>query len=351
MSQEPSPTSARKADHLRINLSEDVLSTADPGFDRWRFTPRALPEIDLSDVDLSATFMGRSLRAPLLISCMTGGTPEAGAINRGLAAVAQSRGLALGLGSGRALLESATTRESFEVRGVAPDVALLANLGAVQLNRGVSFEDCARMVEMLGADGLALHLNALQEALQRDGDVVFAGLLARIEALCSAAPFPVVVKEVGWGIPPDDVQRLVGCGVYAVDLAGAGGTSWSEVERHSAEPRGAALAAAFRDWGLPTAEALRRARGVAPNARLIASGGVRGGMDAAKALALGADLVGIAGPFLRAAAAGEEQAAALADQVIDVLRVTMFATGCATLADLRTAGRLELDEPNIAAAP
>jgi isopentenyl-diphosphate delta-isomerase len=351
MSQEQSQTSVRKADHLRINLSEDVRSTADAGFDLWRFTPRALPEIDLGDVDLSTSFMGRPLRAPLLISCMTGGTREAAVINRRLAAVAQARGLALGLGSGRALLENPGTRDTFEVRGVAPDIALLANLGAVQLNRGVTVDDCARLVEMLGADGLALHLNALQEALQPGGDVSFAGLLGRIEELCSSAPFPIVVKEVGWGIPPDDVRRLLGCGVYAVDVAGAGGTSWSEVERLRAEPPAAAVAAAFRDWGLPTAEALRRGRAVAPGARLIASGGVRDGMDAAKALALGADLVGIAGPFLRAAAEGEESAAAFADEVSEVLRITMFATGSARLADLRVGGRLELRQQPLEPAP
>ena len=341
MAEASSGTSSRKAEHLRINLEEDVRSGVDPGFDAWRFVPLALPELNLAEVDPAASFLGHSLRAPLLISCMTGGTPEAGAVNRVLARVAQSQGLALGLGSGRALLEDPGTLDSFDVRDLLPSYPLLANLGAVQLLRGVDAGACARLVDMLHADALVLHLNALQEALQEGGDVDFRGLLDAIAGVCAQSKVPVVVKEVGWGIPPDDVKRLFDAGVTAVDVAGAGGTSWSAVEGLRGTRAAGRLAAAFRDWGLPTAAAVRRAREAAPAGVLIASGGVTHGVDVAKAIALGADLVGIAGPFLRAAARGEEAATDLAEDLVGALRLAMFCIGAPTVAALRVTSRLE----------
>ncbi|MGI8609945.1 MAG: type 2 isopentenyl-diphosphate Delta-isomerase [Candidatus Dormibacteria bacterium] len=341
MAEEPGTTASRKAEHIRINLREEVQSGVTTGFERWRFIPRALPELNLGDVDIGTVFLGRALQAPLLISCMTGGTPEATDINRLLARVAQAHGIAIGLGSARALIEHPDSLSSFDVRDLVPDVPLLANVGAVQLAAGMDAIGCSRIVEMLRADALVLHLNALQEALQGGGDVNFAGVLAAIEKLCSALAVPVVVKEVGWGIPPDDVQRLFSAGVAAIDVAGAGGTSWSEVEKYRAGSRLASAAAVFRDWGMPTAEATRRAREAAPGRLIIASGGIASGLDAAKAIALGADLAGVAGPFLRAAAMGEEQAMGLAAEIIDALRITMFCTGLASLAALRTTDRLE----------
>jgi isopentenyl-diphosphate delta-isomerase len=330
-------TAPRKAEHLRINIERDVgAKGVEAGFDAYRFAHRALPEIDLADVDLSVEFLGRKLQAPLLISCMTGGTPEAARINRRLARVAARRGLAMGLGSGRALLESPETIESFAVRAHAPEIVLLANLGAVQLNRGYGIDECRRLVEMLEADALVLHLNALQEALQPEGDTCFRGLLDRIGSLCARAEFPIVVKEVGWGIAPAEVAALFEAGVAAVDLAGAGGTSWSEVERYRiAQPWRAGVAAAFAAWGIPTAQAVVEARRVAPEGTLIASGGIRTGLDLAKALALGADLAGIAGPFLRAADRGNQEADELACEYIETLRIAMFCSGAVTLSDLR----------------
>ncbi|GAC1334061.1 MAG: type 2 isopentenyl-diphosphate Delta-isomerase [Candidatus Dormibacteria bacterium] len=331
----------RKSDHLRINLEADVSSGLLPGFDDWRFVPRALPEIALSDVDLGCQFLGHSLGAPVLISCMTGGTEGALEINRALARTAAAHGFALGLGSGRVLLEDPSAGSGFDVRDDAKGVPLLANLGAVQLTRGVTLEDCRRLVEMQRADCLVLHLNAVQEALQGGGDTDFGGVLAAIGALCAAAPWPVIVKEVGWGVPPDDVRRLFDAGVAAVDIAGAGGTSWSEVERHRAEGQGLGRFDAFWSWGLPTSEALRRAREVAPAEFIIGSGGVRDGMDAAKAIALGADLVGIAGPFLRAAAEGEDVLDAFSRDLVEVLRLVHFATGSGSPSELRCGRRLE----------
>ena len=330
-------TPSRKAEHLRINLEQDVGGKGvDAGFDGYRFAHRALPEIDLSDVDPSAEIFGRRLAAPLLISCMTGGTHAARRLNRRLARVAQEHGFAMGLGSGRALLEFPSSIETFDVRSVAPDVALLANLGAVQLNKGYGLAECRSLVESLHADALALHLNPLQEALQPEGDSCFSGLLDRIADLCDRADFPIVIKEVGWGIGADAVRALFDAGVAAVDLAGAGGTSWSEVERHRiGEPWRARVAGAFASWGIPTARALVDARAVAPSETLIASGGIRAGLDVAKALALGADLVGIAGPFLRAADESLEAAHDLARELVETLRVAMFCVGARTPADLR----------------
>jgi isopentenyl-diphosphate delta-isomerase len=333
-------TVGRKADHIRINLESDVAAKGvSSGFDDYRFLHQALPEIDLDQVDTSVEVFGRRLGAPLLISSMTGGTEEARLLNRELAEAAQAGRLAMGLGSGRVLLERPDVAETFDVRPVAPDILLFANLGAVQLNKGVTVDDCRRLVDRLDADALVLHLNPLQEAVQPEGDGCFAGLLGRFETLSRRLEVPIVVKEVGWGIAPDTVRRLVAAGVAAVDVAGAGGTSWSEVERHRiADPVRSRVAGEFAGWGLPTAEAVRLAREAVPTSLVFASGGVRTGLDVAKAIALGADLAGLAGPFLRAAAAGS--ACALAAELTQVLRVAMFCTGSRTVAELRGTSRL-----------
>jgi isopentenyl-diphosphate delta-isomerase len=339
----PSPvTVSRKADHIRINLEEDVSAKGiATGFDDWHFEHRALPEIDLDAIDLGARLLHHRLRAPLLISCMTGGTEQARLINSRLATIAQDRGLAMGLGSCRVLLERPEVLPTFDVRPLAPDIPLLANLGAVQLNRGVTAGDCRRLLDMLRADVLVLHLNPLQEALQPEGDTCFGGLLPRIEALCADLGAPVVVKEVGWGIATDLVAALLEAGVAAVDVAGAGGTSWSEVERHRMhDPVRRRVAASFADWGIPTANALREARTAAPDAFLIASGGVRSGIEVAKAIALGADAVGVAGPLLRAAAQGAEELAGAVEVLLEELRLTMFCTGASTVAELRSVSRM-----------
>lgn len=337
-----SGTVSRKADHVRINIERDVAGKGvASGFDEYRLINCALPEIDLDEVSTSCTIFNRTLRAPLLISSMTGGTEEARAINATLARVAQEHGLAMGLGSARALVENPSLLETFDVRPLAPDIALFANLGAVQLNKGYGVEECRRLVDMLRADALILHLNALQEAVQPEGDTCFRGLIDKIAKLCAKLEVPVIAKEVGWGIAPDEVNALFEAGVAGVDLAGAGGTSWSEVERYRiSEPWRANVAAAFAGWGIPTAECLRRAVQLGPYGLLIASGGIRSGIDVVKALALGADFVGIAGPFLRAAAQSYEAASDLAREYTEVLRIAMFALGEPTLARLRGTKRI-----------
>jgi isopentenyl-diphosphate Delta-isomerase len=337
----PGATPSRKAEHIRINVERDVgAKGVDNGFDAYHFTNRALPNIDLADVDTHVDLFGKTLAAPILISCMTGGAPEARKLNRRLARVAQAHGLAMGTGSARALLEDASQLDTFDVRKEAPNILLFANLGAVQLNKGYTVKDCRRLLDMLQADALVLHLNPLQEALQPEGDTNFAGLIDKIAGVCANLQAPVIVKEVGWGIDPRDVILLLEAGVAAIDVAGAGGTSWSEVERYRiTESWRADVAAEFAGWGIPTAQSLRAARAAAPNATLIASGGIRNGMDVTKALALGANLAGLAGPFLRAANKSEERAADLARELTEVLRVAMFTLGAKTLSDLRDVGR------------
>jgi len=340
---EPRATPSRKAQHLQINLERDVASKGvTAGFEAYAFVHDALPETNLSDVDTSTQFLGKTLKAPLLVSCMTGGTPEATRINQTLARVAQEFGLAMGLGSGRALIESPDSLESFDVRELAADVPLLANLGAVQLNKGYGASECNRLIEMLRADALVLHLNPLQEALQPEGDSCFAGLLKKIRKLCKTLKYPVIVKEVGWGIDGATARALFDAGVAAVDVAGAGGTSWSEVERYRIdEAWRAGVAAEFAGWGIPTAQCVRDVRKVAPKQTIIASGGIRSGLDAAKAIALGADLAGLAGPFLRAAAESDGAARHLARELTEVVRIAMFCIGARTVAELRNTKRLQ----------
>ena len=332
------PVSRRKSDHIQINLEKDVASARTTGLERLRFDNAALPELDLHGVRTELSFLGRRLAAPLLISSMTGGTEAARQLNLALAQAAQQAGVAMGLGSLRAALEDPSLAATFQVRRIAPDILLLANLGAVQLNYGYGVEHCRRAVELVQADALVLHLNALQEALQPEGDTDFSGLLSKIEQVCSALPVPVIAKEVGWGIAAADARRLVQAGVAAIDVAGAGGTSWSQVEMHrTTDPEAARLAAAFVGWGIPTAEAIRQIRIELPAIPLIASGGLRSGMDIAKGIALGADLGAMAGPFLKAAAESPDAVTRAIESVVAELRLVMFATGSGDLAALRRA--------------
>ncbi|MDX9993058.1 MAG: type 2 isopentenyl-diphosphate Delta-isomerase [Anaerolineales bacterium] len=329
------PIEERKADHIKINLEKDVKSGLDSGLERYRFIHEALPELDLEQVDTTLSLFGRALSAPILISSMTGGTREAGRINRHLAEAAQACGIAMGVGSQRAALEHPQQAESFKVRDIAPDILLFANLGAVQLNYGYGLDECRRAVEMIEADALYLHLNAIQEAVQPGGDTNFAGLAKKIEAICAKLEVPVIAKEVGWGISAQTAKLLAGCGVQALDVAGAGGTSWSQVEMYRAPDEFTrSLAASFVGWGVPTAESILQVRQAAPGLPIFASGGIKDGIEIAKAIALGAALGGMAGPFLKAAAVSVEK-------VIEAIRLTqrqieiaMFACGTGSLAEL-----------------
>lgn len=332
-------TQRRKDDHIRINLEQDVYGRdITTGFERYRFIHNALPELDLHDIDLTSEFFGHQLGMPILISSMTGGTSHARDILRNLAIAAEETSIAIGVGSQRAALENESLAEYYDVRDVAPNALIFANLGAVQLNYGIGVDGCRRAVDMLQADALILHLNSIQEAVQSDGNHDFSGLLEKIGQICDALDVPVIVKEVGFGISGDVAKRLADHGVMAIDTSGAGGTSWSAVEAHRAtDPLHRALGEAFVGWGIPTAESLAQIRASAPNLPVIASGGMRNGIDAAKALALGANLVGFAGPLLRAAT---ESAAAVIDELAIIreqLRLAMFGVGVQTIDELRRA--------------
>ncbi|WP_420642665.1 type 2 isopentenyl-diphosphate Delta-isomerase [Candidatus Leptofilum sp.] len=327
----------RKADHIRINLEEDVnFNKLTNGLENYFFMHQALPEIDLANVITTTSLFGQQLNTPLLISSMTGGTAEASIINRTLAEAAQEIGMAMGLGSQRAAIEDSNLADTYHVRQVAPDILLFANIGAVQLNYGYGLEQCRRAVDMCEADALILHFNALQEAVQPEGDGNFANLLGKVEQICRDLSVPVIAKEVGWGFAEETARHLANAGVAAIDVAGAGGTSWSQVEMYRAPTaRHARVAGAFIDWGIPTAVSIQYCRRATPNLPIIASGGIRNGIDVAKCIALGANLVGFAGEFLRAADQnGTAGVIELAETITNELRVAMFCAGAETLEHL-----------------
>ena len=326
----------RKSDHIQINLERDVRSALTTGLEKYHFVHEALPELDLNRVDATLRLFGKTLSAPILISSMTGGTDRAGTINLRLAEAAQTVGVAMGVGSQRAALEHPEQAATFQVRRVAPDILLFANLGATQLNSGYALDHCRRAVDMLQADALILHLNPLQEAVQAGGDVNFAGLAKKIEGICKKLEAPVIAKEVGWGISERTARLLADCGVAAIDVAGAGGTSWSQVEMHRAPDEFTRqLAATFVGWGIPTAESIQIVRKAAPNMTVFASGGLKDGLDIAKCIALGATLGGMAGQFLKAAAVSTESAVEMMKLTKRQIEVTMFACGATSLNELR----------------
>ena len=334
--------SDRKTDHIRINLEEDVRSGLTSGLEHYYFLHQALPEINLEEIDHSQKLFARQLNAPILISSMTGGTDEAMRINLTLAEAAQETGIAMGLGSQRAAIEHPDLAETFQVRRVAPNILLFANLGAIQLNYGYGVEECQRAVDMCEADALILHLNALQEAVQPEGDTHFSGLLNKIEQVCRNLEVPVIAKEVGWGFSGEAARRLANAGIAAIDVAGAGGTSWSQVEMHRAETASQArLAAAFIDWGIPTADSIQIILGAVPEMIVFASGGIRSGIDIAKCIALGCRLGGMASPFLKSAAVSVDETIQTIQSIQREIQVCMFAAGVANLENLRQTSLLK----------
>lgn len=330
------PIDQRKADHIKINLEQDVRSALTTGLERYHFVHEALPELDLEAVDTTLSLFGKKLAAPILISSMTGGTEEAGEINQRLAEAAQECGVAMGVGSQRAALENPEQIPTYAItRKVAPDILLFANLGAIQLNYGYGLDECRRAVDIIKADALILHLNPLQEAVQTGGDTNFAGLAKKIETVCNKLEVPVIAKEVGWGISKRTAKLLAECGVAAIDVAGAGGTSWSQVEMHRAPDEFTRqLAATFVGWGIPTADSILNVKKAVPNMTVFASGGIKDGLDIAKCVALGATLGGIAGQLLKAAAISTEKAVKMIKLTKRQVEVTMFACGIDSLGRL-----------------
>jgi isopentenyl-diphosphate delta-isomerase len=327
-----------KAHHIDACLTPAVEYTKSAGFDRWDFVNQALPELSLEHIDLSTTLVGKALKAPLMIAPMTGGVDRAHVLNRRLARAAEKFGLAMGVGSQRVGIESDDRAVTFKVRDEAPNIVLFANFGVGQLAKGWGVEHARRAVAMIGADALFLHMNPIQEAAQ-GGDVDFRGLVPRIKALClamRAEGVPVFAREVGFGVSADAAKRLIDAGVAGIDCAGAGGTSWAKVEGICAKTeRRRKMGIAFGEWGIPTATAIREVRSVSARIPLIATGGLRSGLDLAKALALGADVGAMARPMLVAAHAGDDVLDGFIQDTLDELRIAMFGIGAASLDALR----------------
>lgn len=327
---------SRKAKHIDVCLTEAVeYQSVSTGLERFRLPYNALTQTSLGAVDLGTRFLGVRLAAPVLIGAMTGGADLSGVINRNLAAAAQKLGIGMMLGSQRIMLDDDAASASFTVRDVAPDALLIGNIGLAQLSDAL-VPDLVRALDRVGANALAVHTNPLQEAMQHEGDTDFSGSITRLRDVAASIGYPVLLKEVGHGIGAAAAAELVDCPLAAVDVAGAGGTSWARVEQlvRYGEIRYPALA----EWGIPTAEALLEVRRTLPDVTLVASGGIRTGMDAAKALAMGADVVAVARPLLAAAV---ESPAAVLDwlgRFIDELRICLHGCGAADLAALRRRG-------------
>jgi isopentenyl-diphosphate delta-isomerase len=341
---DPGGMETRKRRHIDVCLSEAVdYQTVTTGLESYRLPYNALTQTDLRSVDLSTDFLGARLRAPVLIGSMTGGAELSGTINRNLAVAAQQLGVGMMLGSQRIMLDNAAASTSFSVRDVAPDVLLIGNIGLAQLD-GLVVPDLVKALDRVGANALAVHTNPLQEAIQHGGDTDFSGSISRLRDIAGSIGYPVILKEVGHGIGAAAAAELVDCPIAAVDVAGAGGTSWARVEQfvRYGEIRYPALA----EWGIPTAEALLEVRHTLPELPIVASGGIRSGMDAAKVLAMGADAVAVARPLLAPAI---ESPAAVVDwlqRFIDELLVCLHGCGAGDLAALRCRGVTKISETN-----
>ncbi len=333
----------RKSEHIQITLNEKVTGESiSTGLESFTFIHNALPEIAFDEISIETTFLGFECKTPFLISSMTGGTALAETINRNLAAAAEERGWVLALGSTRALLDSDGHSSSFMMRKYAPSVPVIANLGAVQLNYGYGVEECRKIIGMTEADMLVLHLNSIQEVIQEKGDTNFKGLLKKIEQLCSTLEVPVGIKEVGWGIDGQTAKKLAEAGVAFIDVAGAGGTSWSQVEKFRAkDPIRRAAAQSFSEWGIPTVESIKLVRGEIGDRPLIASGGMQTGLDGAKTIALGADLVGFGRSILKEATQSPEDVIEVMKIREMELRMSMFGIGASTIQELKGTPRLK----------
>ena len=338
----------RKREHLDISLNCDVnFKKITAGFENYNFIHQALPEIDLSEIDLSIKIFGKQLSMPLMISPLVGGIKETEEINKDLAKVARICGIAMGIGSQRAGIEDFEVEKSYMIRDVAPDILLFSNFGAVQLNYGFGLDECKKSIDMIEADGIILHLNSLQEAFQTEGNHNFKNLYFKIKDICKFLKKPVLIREVGFGISYEVAKKIINTGVSGIDVGGTGGTSWIEIEKiRSKNEILKKVAESFLDWGIPTAESIRMVvKAVnegSPNNHnqtgktcIIASGGIRTGLDAAKAIALGADMVGIALPILKNISISVKHCVEYIKEIETGLKIAMFGIGALKISDLK----------------
>jgi len=324
-----------KEEHIRICLEYHVESTRSTGFENFYLVNNPLPEINFNDIDISCDFLGKKILAPLIISPMTGGFEGAKKINRNLAMAAQELRVAMAVGSQRLALEDGTLIDSYQVREVAPDIPLLANLGAVYLNYGYGLDECEEAVAMIDSDALVLYLNPMQKAFQGGRALNFRGLQRKIAYICQHLSVPVIVKEVGFGLSPGASVLLRDAGVKMLDIAGAGGTSWVKITRFLKGESSGEEHNYFDDWGIPTAEALVSVRRAVGDLPIIASGGIRNGLDLAKAMALGADYVGMALPLLFPALSSVEEVKKKINDVMVELKKAMFCCGISNVSGFR----------------
>lgn len=329
--------SQRKIDHLRICATKAVQSSGTTGFEDITLVHNSLPEIDATDVELDTTFLSHHLSAPLVIEAMTGGAQETKPINKRLAAAARKYGIAMGVGSQRAAIENSSLRSTFSiVRETAPHAFLIANVGAPQLSAGYRAEEARRAVDMISADALAIHLNPLQESIQPEGEARGRGVIEKISEIADSLDVPLIVKETGAGISGGTAKRLREAGADAIDVSGRGGTDWAKVEarRPRALPRIASKANAFSFWGISTAASILEVT-QSTDAAVIASGGLRDGVDVAKSIAMGAIVAGFASQLLVAAMTSEASLFRRIDCIVDELKTAMFLTGSKTVEDLK----------------
>ncbi|BBH52362.1 type 2 isopentenyl-diphosphate Delta-isomerase [Fluviispira sanaruensis] len=336
---------SRKNDHIRICKTEKIESDGEP-FSQFHFIPEALPEINFNDLDLTQKFLNQSFAMPLLVTGMTGGVEKGQEINEAIALAAEKFNIPMGLGSQKMLIKNSKFKKLFDVRKIAPNLFVIGNIGAVSLNYGITLEDIKRLVDDLELGAFAIHLNALQECIQPEGERNFSQLLAKIEKIARNLHVPVIIKEVGSGISSETYQKLVSAGVAAVDVGGKGGTSWSAIEGLRSDKEGQRLGDLFKNWGLSTDDSLlccsRLKSDLKYNVPLIATGGIRNGLQVAKAVALGASMVGVGLPLFKAAVSpltGETPLESVERELNffrKSLSITMFCAGAHNLTQLNS---------------
>jgi len=329
----------RKEKHVNISLRNNVQSDISTGFEDVRLIHRAIPEVNLSEISTETTLFGKRLNAPLLISALTGGTTEARRVNSTLAHAAKAFSIGLGVGSQRIAIEQEEKENSFRViREIAPDALIIGNLGCPQLSLGWGVAEANRCVEMIAADALAIHMNPLQEAVQLEGETNYRGILSKLKEITHCLSVPVIMKETGCGVAHEDAVRIEEAGVAGIEVSGLGGTSWAAIEyfiaKEDGEKEKETLGKALWNWGIPTAVSVVEVKR-STELKVIASGGIRTGTDMAKAIALGADAVGIAKPFLDKAVEGKDALLGHIEGILNEFRVVMFLVGAKNVKELR----------------